>query len=534
MSDEKPRATLSDKQARGGVIGGKGYGFQAAYLASRIPLWLDDPDFAQFLQEGAGDVDVRFNRADGEERWYVQVKNYEVKLDTAREVLAQFLDTDIGSPGTYTRFTLACPGLHDKLRRLRAVVEEYRGLKDFYRLGQDEILDNTWADLESLVGKLDLPVDAAFLVDKVYFDTDLAGLTDDASLCDLFVGRLLKLETWARATRKGAAHAYEKLALLSHRAIRQTCSREQVEILIQEAVGELPVDAAYFTVPFMRNPAAIRDLLTAAFDDEELPLDAPLHERLGNVGVYILGQISMDSIATGLQLLALLSLGGLWAWIIAGGEGLDLQSWELIGIIWLGLTVLPLIAGNFPQRREEEIRAKFKLKKLQGLSLWLGKAFGIYISAFLGETAAVLIWLLLIYAGLWANLSLIVKAVFWFVMALVTFLLSLVGSIIAVRYSWNLSKSGQAPRLRGEDALLGLGFPLIVYPGLMLFGWITAPIWSHWQTGCPTIVLAFLGLVLMLRREAKRQPVGVDQKTMTRAESGNRIDNYGRSEESGY
>ena len=54
MPDEKPRATLSDRQARGGVIGGKGYGFQAAYIVSRIPIWLNDPDFAQFFQEGAG------------------------------------------------------------------------------------------------------------------------------------------------------------------------------------------------------------------------------------------------------------------------------------------------------------------------------------------------------------------------------------------------------------------------------------------------------------------------------------------------
>jgi len=239
MSNEKPRATLSDKQARGGVIGGKGYGFQAAYIVSRIPLWLANPDFAQFLQEGAGDVDVRFNRADGEERWYVQVKNHEVKMAEAREVLAQFCDTDAGSPGTYTRFTLACPGLHADLKRLRAAIEELRGAKDFYRPGQDAILDNTWADLKDLVGKLELPVGAAFLVDKVTFDTDLAGLTDDASLRNLFVGSLLSLETWAKLTWGQAARVYERLALLSHRAIRQTCSREHVEALIQEAAGEI-------------------------------------------------------------------------------------------------------------------------------------------------------------------------------------------------------------------------------------------------------------------------------------------------------
>jgi hypothetical protein len=111
MPDETPRSTLSDPQARGGVIGGKGYGFQAAYIVSRIPLWLADPDFAGFLQEGAGDVDVHFQRAGGEERGTVQVKNYVVKPDTAREVLAQFRATDAGTPGTYIHFTLACPGV---------------------------------------------------------------------------------------------------------------------------------------------------------------------------------------------------------------------------------------------------------------------------------------------------------------------------------------------------------------------------------------------------------------------------------------
>jgi len=254
VSDEKPRAKLSDKQARGGVIGGKGYGFQAAYIVSRIPLWLADPDFVQFLQEGASDVDVRFNRPGGEERWYIQVKNYAVTPTTAREVFAQFRETDAGSPGTYTHFTLACPSLNKDLKRLRTAVEELRGATGFFRPGQDAILDNTWADLESLVQELNLPVDARFLADKVHFDTDLAGLTDDTSLCNLFVGSLLRLETWARVPPDGAARAYEKLALLCRRALRQTCSREQVEALIREAMGEVPVEAAHFVVPFIRNP----------------------------------------------------------------------------------------------------------------------------------------------------------------------------------------------------------------------------------------------------------------------------------------
>jgi WD40 repeat protein len=259
VSDEKPRATLIDKQARGGVIGGKGYGFQAAYIVSCIPLWLADPDFAQFLQEGAGDVDVRFNRPGGEERWYVQVKNHEVEMAEARDVLAQFRDIDAGSPDTFSRFVLACPWLHDDLKRLRVAIEEWRELERFYEQGQ-EILDNTWADLESLVHKVELPADAAFLVSKVHFDTDLPDLTDGSSVRRSFVESLRDLETWAGLTREQANRACEKVGLLCHRALRQTCSREQVETLIQEAIDELPAKPAHaaltpsFIVPFMRNP----------------------------------------------------------------------------------------------------------------------------------------------------------------------------------------------------------------------------------------------------------------------------------------
>jgi WD40 repeat protein len=257
MSDEKPRATLSDKQARGGVIGGKGYGFQAAYIVSRIPLWLADPDFVQFLQEGAGDVDVRFNRAGGEERWYIQVKNYAVTPAKAREVFSEFRRIDRGSPGTYTRFVLACPGLNEDLKQLRLVIEEFRGAAPLYQPVQDQILDNTWADLEKLVQRLKLPVDATFLVDKVDFDTDLAGLTHDDSLRRLFAGSLLESKAWASVTWEAAVRAYEKVALFCYRAIRQTCFREQVERLIREAMRELPaqvLEALHFAVPFMRNP----------------------------------------------------------------------------------------------------------------------------------------------------------------------------------------------------------------------------------------------------------------------------------------
>jgi hypothetical protein len=243
MTEEKPRATFSDRQARGGVIGGKGYGFQAAYIVSRIPLWLADPDFAAFIQEGAGDVDVLFKRAGGEERWYVQVKNYLVTPGKAREVFDEFRRADQGSAGTFTQFTLACPGLNPEMKSLRDAITDWRGLAPMYRPGKDENLDNTWQDLEEKVEALKLErADAQFLVDKVHFDTDLSGLTKAPSLRRLFVGSLLELHTWAGVEPAAARRAYEKLALLCHQeeGLRRTYTRQQVEDTIREAVGEVP------------------------------------------------------------------------------------------------------------------------------------------------------------------------------------------------------------------------------------------------------------------------------------------------------
>jgi len=237
MPDDKSRTTLTDEQALGGILGGEGYAFQAAYIVSRIPVWLADPDFVQFLPEGAGDVDVHFDRPDGEERWYIQVKNHVITPRKAREVFVEFHRVDTGSPGTYTRFVLACPGLNRDLKRLRRVVERLRGANSFFRRGRDLILDDTLADLEALVQRLNLGVDASFLAGKVDFETELVGPADDASLRRLFAGGLIDLGMWPDVTPEGAGRACEKLTLLCQRQLGKTCSREQVEVLIREAAG---------------------------------------------------------------------------------------------------------------------------------------------------------------------------------------------------------------------------------------------------------------------------------------------------------
>lgn len=253
-----------------------------------------------------------------------------------------------------------------------------------------------------------------------------------------------------------------------------------------------------------RKRGLLREFLHTLRSMSDLPSDAPIYEHFSNIMMYAMGQISPGSIATGIQILLLSVLSGLWAWTMAKSEELVLQFWVRAGIVWLGLTVLPMMAGSFPLYREREICAMFELTRRQRLALWLEKAFGIYVSAFLGEVTAFVAWISLVYIGLWPNLPFIPKVVFWFLIVLVNSGLSLVGATIAAQYLWNLGKRGQTPRLRWDSILLGLAFPFIIYPVVCLFARDTTSLWSRWQTGCPTIIVAFLLLVLLLRREARR------------------------------
>lgn len=230
--------------------------------------------------------------------------------------------------------------------------------------------------------------------------------------------------------------------------------------------------------------------------------DAPVYERLGNIAMHAFGHIKKDSVAAVLQVGVLLGLGGLWASGMAIC-GQDLQPRALVGLVWLGLVALPPIAGSLPQQQETDLYRERSLKRPQRLLLWLNKAVGVYASSFLGEIAAVLVWLLLVYLDLWSRLSSAIKIVYWSLAVLLTCFLGFVGSVISVRYFWNVTESESAPEPKWQDFLLGFGFPLIIYPGLIVLVWDTIELWERWQFGVPVISVMALILAWLIRRETR-------------------------------
>ena len=257
---------------------------------------------------------------------------------------------------------------------------------------------------------------------------------------------------------------------------------------------------------FRGSGRRLNDYANALLIPIGLPPDMPLHERLGNLLMTRLGNVGERSVGVVMHLVSLLVLSLLFAyWLAQSDDGWTHQLWVSLGILWSGLILLPLVAGFLPQQREKalegELEGKVELTIRQRIALWLDKAFGAYVSAYLVEVAAIVGWLFLTYIGWWARMGIAGRTVFWLVVEWFAFVFSFVGAVIATKYWENLLEGGRQVNLEAQHFLLGLGFPLIVFPAFMLFALATSDFWRRWQTGGLAIGFGFFLLAWLLGRE---------------------------------
>ena len=274
-----------------------------------------------------------------------------------------------------------------------------------------------------------------------------------------------------------------------------------VEQLNRLALGELEV--SYNQLCGLESSRSHpKGILNRLFLKMEVPPDLPLYERVAALLVSSLGQIREESIGVLANLLGLMVLSALFAYYLAQGAH-DSRPGLLLAVIWVGLTFLPLIAGFLPQQREKLLESNYSLTSRQRLALRLDKLLGVYVSAYLVEIGTIVIHLGLAYLGLWSAFGTIGQGVFWFVAEWLTFVLAFIGSVIAVKYWENLLREEREVRLQAQHFLLGLGFPIIIYPGLMLFGILTLELWRTREFGCTVIGLGLLLLAFFVYREAR-------------------------------
>lgn len=236
MSKPNEDASLLSKQSMGGINGGKGFKAQEAYICIKIPGWFADPSFSRILNEGSGDIDIRFERDGQVERHYYQVKDHLVDKSEFRAVLEQFKQKH-EADAEFNRFILVSGGLHPSIKSFQVALERVRRAADMHAgtaTGQasEEALQQHLADL-------DLPVDAAWALAHLEVEDSEHIRTwpnSTESLRDEFVGKTWKVYT--KAQRPGLSRAFDALHTFISGAMGQTLSREELEAVLHQAIAE--------------------------------------------------------------------------------------------------------------------------------------------------------------------------------------------------------------------------------------------------------------------------------------------------------
>ena len=235
-------SSLLRPENQGGLVAAGGFLFQDAYVASRIPGWLADPQFSALLKEGIGDVEVGYGHSADRKRTLYQVKDHHVPPAEFVSVLRTFYQKDQSAPDTYSTFVLACPSLGGAAESVRRGLSGLASAAPMYS-ERDRPLQDTWQDLTNKLKEIGSSIPLDFILQKVRFDTELGDLhSSDQRLADQFVGAIERcVPKWAG--NPGLRSAYEALRNRIQGAIRITLNRIEIEQLIQDALNQFPTRA---------------------------------------------------------------------------------------------------------------------------------------------------------------------------------------------------------------------------------------------------------------------------------------------------
>lgn len=235
-SKSRPGSLLAP-ESMGGITAGKGFDFQTRYAACHLPVWLLETAFHQLLYEGTGDVDIRYQEGGQSSRVHIQIKDHEVAPSEFKEVIRHFEQMNVGMPGVYRCFTLACPTLAAKLRPIEAGLARFRNAKPFY----DDVvyaLTNTTQELDERIRQLGLDEDRIeFIRSMVHFEVGHGDLHHDDRALDIFVGRLLKHPEYAKKIREMVQPAFAELLRAIQGKRGAVLERADIEQILRAAVA---------------------------------------------------------------------------------------------------------------------------------------------------------------------------------------------------------------------------------------------------------------------------------------------------------
>jgi len=225
----------------GGIVAGKGFGFQTRYAVCQLPIWLRDPAFHQLFPEGTGDFDIRFQQGGQSSRIHIQVKDHDVTPAEFRDVLEHFRKLDSENPQTYKCFKLVCPGLADSLRAIESGLARLRNAKPFY----DDVLSAlaaTKGDLDDRMRNAGLNQEQVeFIHSKVYLEIVPVSLHHDDHASSMFVAEILKHPEYREMIRQAVEPAFAELFRSVDARRGATIDRNEIEQVLRKSIASMAV-----------------------------------------------------------------------------------------------------------------------------------------------------------------------------------------------------------------------------------------------------------------------------------------------------
>jgi tetratricopeptide (TPR) repeat protein len=175
--------SLLDPKYMGGLDGASGYRFEDGYVLSQLPSWLSLPGLKAFQQEGWSDVELFF---EFDRRWLIQIKDHRIKISELREIIHDFSAREAESSGQYEQYIIASTGLTRPGEQIRRQLERLRTAQ-FYTKPE---LAGTRMQVVSKLEQFKLGNLADFIIEKVFFDSDIAEVKHEEKLRHTFVGSL--------------------------------------------------------------------------------------------------------------------------------------------------------------------------------------------------------------------------------------------------------------------------------------------------------------------------------------------------------
>jgi hypothetical protein len=165
------RPTFTDREAKGGDIGSRGFEHQKAFMLAKLPSWLASSSFSAVTYELVGDIEVKyFEPVVGELIDFYQVKD---KILTPTELFNIIRDFQAkGAEGPFRHFYVVCSGLSQTASPIGEALDRIRreapdDTAAFYP-SRTGLVSNTEADFIARVTSLGGDeIQGRFLLSKV-------------------------------------------------------------------------------------------------------------------------------------------------------------------------------------------------------------------------------------------------------------------------------------------------------------------------------------------------------------------------------